>query len=105
MHEIFVIHLRLHLKEEIRSGYVGNQTVITPKLDIRKIDDDKLDEEFDDVVFFLSRRYGESILNKLRKDVTAQYKNAQVDYDLVKKNISQRQLDALMVNRWEYEKA
>ncbi len=105
MHEIFVIHLRLHLKDKIHSGYLGNATTITPDLDIRKIDDDELENEFHNVVFFLSHRYAKHILNKLRNDINARYKNAKVDYDIVKLKASQQQLNALMANQWKYEKA
>ncbi len=105
MHEIFVIHLRLHVKDEIRSGYLGNETTIKPKLDIRKIDDDELQNEFHNIVFFLSHRYAKHILNKLRNDISAKYKTSNVDYDIVKMKASQQQLNALMANQWKYEKA
>lgn len=105
MNEIFTIYMRLYLENKNKTGYLGNETVITPDLNIKIIKDNKLTDEFEEMVFFLSRRYTQTILEKLRTIISAKYPNSTVDYYIKKFDVSQQQLERMLSKQWKYEKA
>jgi len=105
MQEIFILHLCLHLEDETRSGFLGNETIIKPDLNVRIIFNDKFKDEQENVVFFLSMNYAKHILEKLRTEISKKYKKSQVDYDIKSIDVPQEMFNKMMIDPWKFEKA
>ncbi len=105
MNEIYILYLSLHLEDGIKSGYLGNETTINIKLNIRIIDDEEFIDGKEGLVFFLSMRYAQQIVSKLQKLISDKYKNSTVDYDIRSIDISNELFNKMMIDPWKFDKA
>ncbi len=105
MGSILVLHMELLLEGGSNAGYLGNDTIITPDLTIKVIPQEDLEEEFDALVFFLSRRYAQHVRDNIKRLIDVKYSTAKVTYDIVHKQITPERLSLLSRNPWKFEKA